>query len=375
MSLEIDMPSLTAGQAIFLCPQTKLPLRAMPLAEARVALRSENLVSRANDDPAPFGVTSTLMVRSDNACAYPVVDGIPILLAPEQITPANRPQTFDLRDVKYAEAYEEMTHYNQVAKAEAANIRDSEAYHMVKEVLKLPAERRDTCPDPKEFWVDCVHDCKAQYEAYRYLEPFDGKRVLQIGGKGIHATKMLLAGAAEAWVVTPMLGEIYCSIALAKEVGVFDRLRCAVGVAEEIPIADNTFDIVYSGGCVHHMTTELAMPEIARVLKPGGRFSSMDPWRAPFYSLGIKVFGKREVNVYCRPLTQARVAPLFTSFGHSKKEQYGTLTRYPAIALYKMGINVPLRVMWQLYRVDDAVCSLVPGLRGYGSSVALFGTK
>ena len=263
--------------------------------------------------------------------AYPVVDGIPILLAPEQITPANRPQTFDLKDVRYAEAYEEMTHYNQVAKAEAAAIRESEAYRMVEAVLRLPPEERGTCPEPKESWIDCVPDCKAQYEAYRYLEPFAGKRVLQLGGKGIHAVKSLLAGAAEAWVLTPMLGEIYCSIALAKEAGVFERLRCVVGVAEEIPLADNTFDAVYSGGCVHHMTTELAMPEIARVLKPGGRFSSMDPWRAPFYAIGIKVFGKREVNVYCRPLTRARVAPLFTSFGQSKKEQYGTLTRYPAL--------------------------------------------
>ena len=139
--------------------------------------------------------------------------------------------------------------------------------------------------------------------------------------------------------MTPMLGEIYCSIALAKEAGVLDRLRCVVGVAEEIPIADNMFDAVYSGGCVHHMTTELAMPEIARVLKPGGRFSSMDPWRAPFYAIGTKILGKREVNVFCRPLTRARVAPLFTSFREAKKEQYGTLTRYPVLALCKFGIS------------------------------------
>ena len=32
-------------------------------------------------------------------------------------------------------------------------------------------------------------------------------------------------------------------------------------------------------------------------------------------------------------------------------------------------------MMWQLYRFDDAFCSCIPGLRGYGSSVALFGTK
>jgi hypothetical protein len=74
-------------------------------------------------------------------------------------------------------------------------------------------------------------------------------------------------------------------------------------------------------------------------------------------------------------LTRERVAPLFTSFSDAEKVQYGTLTRYAAIALSKFGINVPLGVMWQLYRVDDTVCSWIPGLRNYGSSVALFAKK
>src|SRR6476620_9000398 len=131
MSVDIDMPALTAGEAVFICPQTKLPLRPMSLEQAKEALGSENLAPRANTEPAPFGVTATMMVRSDGGCAYPVVDGIPVLLATEQITPANRRQQFDFQDVKYAEAYQEMTHYNQVAKAEASAILQSEAYRMI----------------------------------------------------------------------------------------------------------------------------------------------------------------------------------------------------------------------------------------------------
>lgn len=375
MSVELDMPSLIPGDAVFRCPQTKLPLRAMSLDDAKAAMASAELVPRTNREPEPFGVTATLMVRSDNACAYPVVDGIPILLAPEQITPASRPLTWDLKDVKYAEAYEEMTFYNQVAKAEAANIREAEAYRMIEPVLRLPSEERGTFPEPKEVWIDCVPDCKAQYEASKYLGDIKGKRILQLGGKGIHAAKFLLAGAAEAWVMTPMLGEVYCSTALAKEAGVLDRLRCVVGVAEEIPVADNFFDAVYSGGCVHHMTTELAMPEVARVLKTGGKFSSMDPWRAPLYAIGTKMLGKREVSVFCRPLTKARVAPIYAAFSEAKKEQYGTLTRYPALALGKFGVSLSFGTMWQLYKFDDSLCSCIPGMRGFGSSVALFGTK
>jgi SAM-dependent methyltransferase len=242
-------------------------------------------------------------------------------------------------------------------------------------VLRIAPDERLDFPNPKGVWIDCIPDCKAQYEAYRYLGQIAGKRMLQLGGKGIHAVKLLLGGAAEAWVLTPMLGELYCSIALAKEAGVLDRLRCVVGVAEEIPIVDDFFDVIYSGGCVHHMTTELALPEIARILKPGGRFACADPWRAPLHAFGTKILGKRETNVFCRPLTRARVSPLFTSFAQAEKIQYGTLTRYPVLALGKFGINLPFGVTWPLYSVDDAVCSCIPGMRNLGSSVALFGTK
>jgi uncharacterized protein YbaR (Trm112 family) len=375
MPLGLDMPKLLADEQLFICPQTKLPLRAMSLEEAKQALGSNELVPRANAEPEPFGVTATLMVRSDNQCAYPVADGIPILLAPEQITTPARQRAFDLKDVKYAEAYEEMTYYNKLAMAEAENIRESQAYQVTEPALRLSAGERASFPEPKEAWLDCVPDCKAQHESYCYLLPIKGQRLLQIGGKGIHAVKFLLAGCAEAWVVTPMLGEVYCAIALANEAGVLDRLRVAVAVAEETPIADNTFDRVYSAGSVHHMTTELALPEIARVLKPGGRFSCFDPWRAPFYKIGTKILGKREVSVFCRPLTKQRVSPLFTTFNIAKKAQYGALTRYAGLALNKFGIGIPFRVWWQLYRFDDGFCSCIPGLRNLGSSVALFGTK
>lgn len=375
MSREVDMPSLTADEPVFVCPESGLGLRALSVRDAESALGSRDLRTRTNIDPPPFGVTQTLMVRSDNRCAYPVVDGIPILLTPEQITTAELARAHDLGDVKYAEAYEEMTFYNEVAKRESETIRDSEAYQAVEPVLQLSPGTYADCPDPKSQWIDCVPDCKAQYAAYSYLAPFTGKRVVQLGGKGIHAVKMLLAGASESWLITPMLGEIYCGIALAREAGVLDRLRCVVGVAEEIPIGDGTFDAVYSGGCVHHMTTELAMPEIERVLNPGGRFAAMDPWRAPFYAIGTRLLGKREESVYCRPLTKDRVAPLFSTFHRSAKKQFGTLTRYLVIALSKFGIRLPFGVTWALYTLDDLVCSCIPGLRRLGSSVAMFATK
>ena len=44
------------------------------------------------------------------------------------------------------------------------------------------------------------------------------------------------------------------------------------GSAEEIPTADGEADAVLAGSCVHWFDLERALPEIHRVLQPGGRF-------------------------------------------------------------------------------------------------------
>ncbi len=45
-----------------------------------------------------------------------------------------------------------------------------------------------------------------------------------------------------------------------------------VGDAEKLPFSDNSFDVVYSFGVLHHTpNTPKAVSEVYRVLKPGGR--------------------------------------------------------------------------------------------------------
>lgn len=47
-------------------------------------------------------------------------------------------------------------------------------------------------------------------------------------------------------------------------------VRTAVAGAEQIPAPDMTFDVVVAGQAYHWFDTDKALPEIARVLKPGG---------------------------------------------------------------------------------------------------------
>ena len=369
-----------AGFDLLVCPQTKQPLELMPLADAEILFGERpgplrQAASAKNSASPPFGATADLLVRADGTWAYPVVDGVPILLVPEAVGRRRDQQMFDLDAPRYAEAYLEMGFYNEVASEEARNIEASESFALVRPVLKAGEAERRSFPAPRHIWLDAAYDCAAQWDAYSHLSPLAGRRVMQLGGKGIHAVKLLLAGAAEAWAVTPMLGEIRCAIALAQAAGVADRLRCAVSVGEELPFAAETFDGIYCGGCLHHMQTAITMPEISRVLVPGGAFAAVEPWRAPLYTLGTTIFGKRECGAFCRPLTKERVAPVGETFRDHAIIQHGTITRYPLLALAKLGLSSSMETVWRFNRIDDAVCSLVPKLRKMGSSVVCLATK
>ncbi len=307
------------------------------------------------------------MMRADGAF-YPVEDDIPILLGPEIRGVVAPPPTG-----YYAEAYAESTFYNLEAEALRAEIA-ARGLGGVKSggIQVLRAIRESGAAFQSDAWLSSQIDAPMELDCWRHLSPIAGKRVVQLGGTGMTAVAFMLGGAASAILVTPMLCEARLARTLAAVCKV--SLRCVVGIAEEIPLPDQAADIVYSGGCVHHMTTSMAFPEIARILTHGGRFAAAEPWRAPLYGIGTKLLGKREPNAFCRPLTQERVAPLFQAFSHAKYIQHGTLSRYPMLALGKFGVRFSLDTARLVGRWDDRISEALR-LRRFGSAVALLACK
>lgn len=56
-----------------------------------------------------------------------------------------------------------------------------------------------------------------------------------------------------------------------------DNVQLTGADAAQLPFADETFDAVVGNAILHHLPLERAVPEMLRVLKPGGRFCFAEP--------------------------------------------------------------------------------------------------
>jgi SAM-dependent methyltransferase len=322
------------------------------------------------------------MSTSDGKITYRFESGFPILLGPEAVTDIT-PWPRDIKAPQYAEAYAEMPFYNSVATEEARQIRTtgsletntSAGLRLLSAVGKLSLPEREAFPLPIDRWLSSTVDAAAEADCILHIGSVKGKRVIQIGGKGTTAILLLLAGASEAILLTPMLGEARLAWEAATLFNVQDRLRPIIGIAEEIPVASTFVDVCFVGGCVHHMRTEVAFAEMSRVLVDGGKFAAIEPWRAPGYTWGTKIFGKREANAHCSPLNRERLLPFYSAFAETQFVQHGSFTRYPAIVAEKFGLVLTSSACRRMMVFDDKIANIVPFARKLGSGVALLGTK
>jgi len=106
-----------------------------------------------------------------------------------------------------------------------------------------------------------------------------GQSVLDVGcGTGsLTLTAKAVAGAGDVHGIDPAPEMIEVSRRKAARKRVEIDFR--VGVIEQLPFDDGAFDVVLSSLMLHHLPDDLkrrGLAEVARVLKPGGRFFAVD---------------------------------------------------------------------------------------------------
>jgi ubiquinone/menaquinone biosynthesis C-methylase UbiE len=216
-------------------------------------------------------------------------------------------------------------------------------------------------------------------ERYR-LEPYildfarfesgKDKRVLEIGiGGGVDFSNWIRSGARATGIDLTQAGVAMTRQRLSQLGIKSEDYQAMVGDAENLPFAENTFDIVYSYGVLHHSPdTERAFKQVYRVLKPGGVFKAMiyhvncwvglmfwgrysllagRPWQSPYQAMyrhlespGTKTYTRHEANELVRSAG-------FTDFDIQLQLSFSDLLlNKPRAKRYQ---SLPYRMVWKLY--------------------------
>jgi len=211
--------------------------------------------------------------------------------------------------------------------------------------------------EAQEKYYFAIKDCEDDmWKAVRAAAV--GKRVLEYGcAKGERSFELApIAARVDGIDISDVAIDMAADRAKAQAV---ENVCFTVGDAHDTPYDDNTFDVVFGSGIIHHLDTERSLQEINRILKPGGVAIFKEP-------LGCNV----AINMYRMVTPAARTDdehPLMPVdyrisrrvFGKAQWTFYGLLT-LGAVPFRSLPIGgLALKVA----AACDRVIALVPGLR------------
>jgi len=223
-------------------------------------------------------------------------------------------------------------------------------------------QRPTSFPSFAEF----VADAPSWSDAVGFLGSLRGKRVLEYGcGVGYLAAIL----ASEGAVVSAFdLSE--GSVAVTRRRLEVNGMQADVTVAggEVLPYADDSFDIAVGTSVLHHLDVTLAVPELYRVLKPGGRATFLEP-------MGMNpVLNFARDHLYYRSKTERGADHPLT---YADLEAWGRGASFYAYREGQLLSMVERFFGWDthfhgLHRLDRRILARIPALRPLARQVALY---
>jgi SAM-dependent methyltransferase len=197
-------------------------------------------------------------------------------------------------------------------------------------------------------------------EAVRFMLGEQPVRVVDLGaGTGIF-TRLIASLGHEVVAVEPDDGM------LAKLLAVNPKTAAIRGSAQEIPLPDESVDVVVAAQSYHWFDTEPARREIARVLRPGGIFAPIwnlrdesVPWVAELSRVALLEDGTRSVEhrSSTRDFGPCFAAAEWAEFPHAVGHTAATLRELIRSRSYYLVASATER-----RRLDDAVETIAAGL-------------
>ena len=143
--------------------------------------------------------------------------------------------------------------------------------------MKIAAEQIDTnCPES---------------EIYNRLLTLDGKHILELGCGSAEITRNIATSGSDRKITALEVDEI----AYEKNLQITDlpNVTFSISGAQEIPLEDESVDVVFMFKSLHHVPLELmdaSMREIRRVLKTGGLLYISEPVFAGDFNEILRLF-------------------------------------------------------------------------------------
>ncbi len=203
------------------------------------------------------------------------------------------------------------------------NLKKTIQDYWTRNVPGLDLISKEYSPEMKEFYNQTDAE-RYKYDSYipALIDSFaeKGKLVLEVGcGMGTDSRSISRRGAD---IVSLDLSFNNVSFAL-KGMQIFSLKGRGVNAdAEKLPFKDNTFDIVYSFGVLHHTPdTQKAINEARRVLKPNGKSIIMLYHKGyAYYVLWLLHGCKRLFGIYSQDKFTSQYDNTPLSRMYSKKE-------------------------------------------------------
>lgn len=126
---------------------------------------------------------------------------------------------------------------------------------------------------PSSQWFASTRTMRAAAASAPGFAAFEGKRMLDVGSTCRHSVKFLKEGLMELdQIEVSPASQRHALARLIQEEIDLRKVMFHTSPAENLPFADSSFDLVFSSGTIHHTFRDRSLPEVHRVLKPGGEF-------------------------------------------------------------------------------------------------------
>ena len=203
-----------------------------------------------------------------------------------------------------------------------------------------------------------------EYSHY-LLGDVSGKTVLDFGC-GAGKSSVLLA-RRQAKVIAMDISEPIMHVARERLLknDITNSVSFINASAHNIPLADESVDLVFGIAILHHLHLQLVSREVFRILKKGGRAIFQEPVRnSKVIKLlrGLIPYQAEDVSPYERPLTDEELA----DFGHGFSQYRSKAFTLPYINLAGI-LPVANKFMNPLQRLDGAVLRKFPSLDYYAT--------